>query len=162
VQYGLRLRTRAIRFIVCSVWIPAITSYSFAVACPQVFFMLCGLSLELMFKASILEIGKTPPTIHNLRKLSSLAQLTMSADDLELIDLLSNHISWAGKYPIPKGGKKEWKEHTNRMHAALFDRVPNTSIAIMRQNERLNWGDYSRIWEIGSTRYWALYHQHKP
>jgi hypothetical protein len=121
--------------------------------------MLCGLSLELLYKALILEIDKQPPPVHDLRKLSALAQITMSADDFELIDLLTDHIKWAGKYPVPRGDKTEWDQHVERMDAALTDPVPGMSIPMVRRNERLDWGDYSRIWHIGDSRYWELYHQ---
>lgn len=137
-------------------------NYSFSIACPSIFRMLCGLSLELLYKALILEIGKKPRKTHDLRELSLLAQLTMSADDLELIDLLTDHVKWAGKYPVPIGGETEWDQHVERMNAALTDPVPNVSIAIVRRNKRLDWNDYSRIWNIGNSRYWERHHQRYP
>jgi hypothetical protein len=137
--------------------------YCFSVACPSVFRMLCGLALELLYKALILEVSKkNPPTHHKLKKLSSLAQLTLDADDLELIDLLTDHVVWAGKYPVPKGGETEWDQHVARMNTALTEPVPNMSIRLIRRNERLDWRDYTRIWNIGSSRYWELYHQRNP
>jgi HEPN domain-containing protein len=135
------------------------SGYSFSVACPAVFMMLCGLSLELLYKALIIEISNQPPAVHDLRRLSVLAQITMSADDLDLIDILTAHIKWAGKYPVPRGDKAEWDEHVERMDAALTDPVPDMCIRIVRRNERLYWDDYSRIWNVGATRYWELYHQ---
>jgi hypothetical protein len=133
------------------------TSFSFAAACPSVFRMLCGLSLELLYKALIIEIGKDPPATHDLRKLSEHAQIAMSADDLALIDILTDHIKWAGKYPVPKGGRGEWDKLSDRMHAALTEPVPNLSIGAFRYNQRLDWVDYSRIWSIGNSRYFELH-----
>jgi hypothetical protein len=137
------------------------SGYSFSVACPPVFLMLCGLSLELLFKALIVEIGGQPPVTHDLRKLSLEAQITINADDLELIDLLTDHIKWAGKYPVPKGERAEWDKHAGRMFAALTEPVPDLSIAAFRRNDRLDWKDYSRIWNDCSSRYWELYHQRR-
>ena len=133
--------------------------YRFSAACPSVFFMLCGLSLELLYKALIVEKGQKPPAIHNLRELASRAQLAIPDEDIQLIDLLTDHISWAGKYPIPKGGETEWDRHVEQMHAALTSPVPAMSIAMFRRNARLDWDDYTRIWNIGSKRYWEVYHQ---
>jgi hypothetical protein len=133
--------------------------YRFSAACPLVFFMLCGLSLELLYKALIVEDEKKPPAIHDLRKLSTRAHLKLTADDLRLIDLLTDHILWAGKYPVPKGGEPEWDRHVEQMNAALTSPVPNFSIPVVRRNERLSWGDYTRIWKLSSVRYWELYNQ---
>jgi hypothetical protein len=133
--------------------------YRFSVACPFVFLMMCGLSLELLYKALIVEDGKKPPAIHDLRELSSRAHLELKIEDLELIDLLTDHILWAGKYPVPKGGKQEWDQHVEQMNAALTSPVPDLSIPIFRRNERLSWGDYTRIWNISNERYWELHRQ---
>jgi hypothetical protein len=124
--------------------------------------MLCGLSLELLFKALIIEDNHKPPTVHKLRDLSSKAHLTMSTEDLELLDLLTAHIYWAGKYPIPLGGEPEWDRHVEQMNSALTSRVPNISIPLFQRNERLSWDDYTRVWKIGHTRYWDLYRRRNP
>jgi hypothetical protein len=76
-----------------------------------------------------------------------------------LIDLLTDHIKWAGKYPVPTGDKPEWDQHVERMDAALTEPRPGMSIPLVRRNERLDWDDYSRLWQIGNSRYWELYHQ---
>jgi len=137
-------------------------NYSFAIACPSVFLMLCGLSLELLYKALIVEVGEKPPEIHDLRKLSAPAKVSMQTGDLDLLDILTDHIQWAGKYPIPIGGRKKWEQHGERMIAALYDPVPGMSIRILRSNKRLNWTDFGRIWSIGHSRYWELYNQRYP
>lgn len=133
--------------------------YRFSVACPSVFLMLGGLSFELLYKALIVEVGKKPPSIHDLRKLSSLAHLAMTADDLELLDILTDHILWAGKYPVPKAGETEWDRLVERMNSALTSPVPDVSIRILRRNERLSWDDFMRIWNNCNRCYWDLYHQ---
>ena len=135
------------------------SGYSFAVACPAVFMMLCGLSLELLYKALIIEIGNRPPEIHDLRRLSAVAQITMSVDDFELLDILTAHITWAGKYPVPRGDRQKWDKHVERMYAALTDPVPGMIIGVVRRNDRLYWEDYSRIWDVAATRYWELHHK---
>jgi hypothetical protein len=133
------------------------SGYSFSIACPSVYLMLCGLSLELLYKALIVELGKKPPETHNLRQLSSLANVTLSTEDLELIDILTDHIQWAGKYPVPKGDRTKWNQHVERMSSALTTRIPGSSINIRRTNHRLNWNDFARIWNIGDSLYRRLY-----
>jgi len=136
--------------------------YAFSAGCPSVFLMLCGLSLELLFKALILELREKPPASHDLRVLCGLAQITMSADDLQLVDLLTDHTKWAGRYPVPLGNRTEWDQHYDRMTAALSDSIDSQGIKIRRWNDRLDWKDYSRIWEIVSVRYWELHRQQYP
>jgi hypothetical protein len=46
-----------------------------------------------------------------------------------------------------------------QMHAALTSSVPDMGIAVFRRNDRLDWDDYTRVWNIGSKRYWEHYHQ---
>lgn len=133
--------------------------YRFSAACPLVFFMLCGLSLELLYKALIVEDGKKPPAIHDLRELSTRAHINFTVEDLRLIDLLTDHILWAGKYPVPKGGEPEWDRHVEQMNSALTSPVCGISIPVVRRNECLSWDDYTRIWNISSVRYWERYHQ---
>ena len=57
--------------------------YSFAIATPPVFRMLCGLSLELLYKATILKAGERPPESHQLRLLASEAKVVLDANDHE-------------------------------------------------------------------------------
>jgi len=132
--------------------------YDFAIATPFVFFLLCGLSLELLYKALVIELGIEPPALHNLRKLAQLGSLTLDDADLELMDLLSIHVVWAGKYPVPRRGEVEYDEAVRLTNKALMDRVPGMSIPIMRRNERLKWPDYPRIWRIGEIECWKRYH----
>jgi hypothetical protein len=129
------------------------SGYSFSIACPSVFLMLCGLSLELLYKALIVERGGAVETVHKLRKLSLAAGLTMSEGDLALLDILTHYVVWAGKYPIPRSGEEEYKQLGEQIEASLYEPIPDLSIKIYRSNNRLDWADYSRIWEIGSSSY---------
>ena len=115
--------------------------------------MLCGLSLELLYKAIILETGGEPPATHNLHKLASSAKIVMDADDLELLDVLTDHIVWAGKYPVPKGDRMNWDRHVGLMQDALTDRRLGSSLNIRHPNKRLDWSGYRKLWINGFSRY---------
>lgn len=132
------------------------SGYSFSIACPSSFLMLCGLSLELIFKAILIEIGEKPPKTHNLRQLASQASVVMDNGDLELIEILADHVLWAGKYPIPTGGRTEWDQHVERMVSTLMSPIPGFSIKIIRPNHRLDWGGFERIWNIIYLHYREL------
>ena len=138
--------------------------YRFSAACPFVFWMLCGLSLELLYKALIIENKQEPEETHNLQELSRSAKIKMSTDDFELLGFLTEHINWAGKYPVPKEGKNKkgkatYDKHTKRMLDALTSLVPGMSIPARQRNERLDCGDYLRLWTQGRLPYWELYQQ---
>jgi hypothetical protein len=79
---------------------------------------LYGLALENLFKAIIIHQRK-PATAsdvfalfgkgslaHNLNHHAKTAAFARSKDELDLLNRLSAHVEWAGRYPIPKKVEK--------------------------------------------------------
>ena len=69
----------------------------------RVYRMLCGMALELAYKAIAVVQGKNVLHVHNLVELAEHAGVPLlKARDIRLLHLLTECIVWDGRYPIPK------------------------------------------------------------
>jgi len=68
----------------------------------RIFAFNAGLSLELIIKARLAAISAPIPFTHNLIKLATKATLTLTAEQMETLQLLSEVIGWRGRYPTPR------------------------------------------------------------
>ena len=66
-----------------------------------VFRMLCGMSLEAIFKAVVVETRQSPRKTHNLNQLSRDAGLSYDVKEQKLLRILTEAIIWDGRYPVP-------------------------------------------------------------
>lgn len=65
----------------------------------------CGLSIELFLKACIIEkLGNLPKSLmlHNLSNLAEKAGVIFSSTEIDRLNILTEYITWAGKYPSGK------------------------------------------------------------
>lgn len=70
-------------------------------ACFPVYHMLCGLSLEVLMKAVLVNKGETPPEHHDLNRLAHLLGVKRNSQQKQLLNFYQASIQWAGRYPIP-------------------------------------------------------------
>jgi hypothetical protein len=69
----------------------------------RVYRMLCGMALELAYKAIAVAQGKQLLHVHNLVQLAEHAGVPLlKAKDIRLLHLLTECILWDGRYPVPK------------------------------------------------------------
>ena len=121
-----------------------------------VYLMLCGLSLELMFKAVIVASGGQPKNDHNLRKLAASAKVTYLPGQLALLDILTECVYWFGKYPAPLAKDHAAIKRLDELATDhLTEAVPGLSIAIRRsiQPHPLEWEAFSGLWQIGADTF---------
>lgn len=133
-------------------------SFNMQLATWPVYLMLCGLSLELMLKATIVASGAIPKSDHRLKQLASKATVSYSEKDLALLDILSECIYWFGKYPAPLPNHHDAlsrleglaKEH-------LTEIVPEFSISLSRtiHPHPLGWEQFIILWQIAADAYHA-------
>ena len=83
------------------------SGYSMSVACWPVYHMLCGLALEVIFKAVMAQRGMKVPEIHDLNNLAGQLGLKRTPKERDLLKFYSSSIAWAGRYPIPKNCSDE-------------------------------------------------------
>ena len=121
----------------------------------SVYLMLCGLSLELMYKA-ILTIKKLAiPRKHNLKNLANSAGIQSNRQKEDLLSILTEAILWDGKYPVPTDDQlskmTELAEIENR---SLVDYAEYKGINIPRPNNKLGWDSFNELWTEANEVFW--------
>lgn len=120
-----------------------------------VFRMLCGMSMELIFKAVIVEREQAVnESHHDLLFHASMAGLSYSERERRLLKILTHSIAWAGRYPTPTPKKKDHMEEYSRLiDDNLYDRVPLGSTTILQPNRSLNWNSFNSMWSNAMRAY---------
>lgn len=124
--------------------------YRMSAAVLPVYEMLCGMAIELMYKAIIKAKGIKPKPKdferHELLDLAHLAGISVDDKSELILQLLTESIIWAGRYPVPK--KQEEMKNRDR----LFNKLTRGSLA--RANDALSWESFNRMWLEASHMYW--------
>lgn len=131
--------------------------FSLKIACHQTFLMLCGLSLELLFKSIILSKNIKIPQTHNLYKLLTLCQIEYTQNEIEIINILSNYVIWSWKYPIPKT-KEDYDKFLDAQQKYFWEKEKNSinksGMIMLRRKASFNWENFDTIWKIGNNIFW--------
>ncbi|MDM3452601.1 MULTISPECIES: hypothetical protein [Enterobacteriaceae] len=124
--------------------------FSLKVACHPVYEMLCGLALELILKAVIVQKNKLVPNSHNLNHLASMADIKINKTTADLLKFYTEVIIWSGRYPVPRDCDDEkltdyWKLVSN----TLTERVGKVgTLQIRRSNGASNWDNFNEIYNL--------------
>lgn len=133
--------------------------FSMDVAVTPVYYMLCGLSLELLYKAIIVAKGGVVPTNHKLVELAAFAGVLLSPEFRGLLEMLRKSIEWEGKYPVPKERERQRLEQMcNLIDKHLHDLEPFGNLQVLKPNDALSWQSFDNLWQEGSRMYWT-YHR---
>jgi len=120
-----------------------------------VYLMLCGLSLELIYKAILVVKKQQVSTKHTLKNLADLAGIHSDRRKEDLLAILTEAIIWDGKYPVPRdeqqGKMVELSKIENR---SLFDYVEWKSLKIPRPNNELGWDSFNNLWTEANEVFW--------
>lgn len=116
----------------------------------QVYRMLCGMSIELLYKAIIVQNKETVPKTHDLLELAYKAGDTMlSVKEQGILDLLTDCIVWEGRYPVPKH-HSAIERFVYLHYENLFRKVrtgQNSMVLEPIEPNPLDWQQYNRLWE---------------
>lgn len=130
--------------------------FNYGIACHKPYYMLCGLSLELAFKAIIVTYGKEMPSSHDLNKLAHLAELEYNEDEQGLMSVLSDFIVWSGKYPTPKQ-PSAMQSHHNLIDKHFFKVTQRFGDLEFKQQYRtFDWDLFSSLWTKASDTFFTL------
>lgn len=116
-----------------------------------------ALSLELSLKAILVSRKKTYQTIHRLKDLSDAADITVEKDQEKTLELLSESLSWLGRYPIPKS-EGQW----NNFHDVLLPKhkvaEKEGKISRVMKNEKTfpTLKNYLAIWNLFESEYSSI------
>ena len=114
----------------------------------SVFHMLCGLSLELIYKAVIVSGQKYPKTVHKLNVLRKDAGISASDNQFAALEIYGHIIYWQAKYPVAT--KVEFhREYIELVDKHLYDEVPGLSIKLKQWNNLIDWNMFNSLWLDG-------------
>jgi hypothetical protein len=79
------------------------SGFNMDIATHAVYWMLCGMAVELALKAVAVSKGKKPVTTHDLVELAKHANVTLfTRHETKVLAFLTEAIYWGGRYPVPK------------------------------------------------------------
>jgi hypothetical protein len=121
--------------------------FSFRVACFPVYLMLCGLALELLLKAALVAQGRKPGDHHGLVNLWDEVGLARTPGQLGLLEILTESVRWAGRYPIPTK-QRDFDRLHDLTAKHLSDPVATIepNLVIRRRNAKLDWPSFNNLW----------------
>jgi hypothetical protein len=121
--------------------------FSFQVACWPVYLMLCGLALELLLKAAIVAQGREPSAHHRLAELWGEVGLAVTRKQRGLLEILTESIYWAGRYPVPQD-EADFDRLSELRDKHLWDPAPTGTegLVIRRRNSNLTWISFNELW----------------
>ncbi|WP_207000863.1 HEPN domain-containing protein [Trinickia mobilis] len=131
------------------------TGFSMGVACYPVYHMMCGLALEVIMKAVLVQRGLPFPKTHSLAQLVQSLGLTRTDDELAMLRFYVQAVLWAGRYPVPlKGTDDKLRSYWSLADEVLtspVERVGDSGLEIRRHNGASDWERFSSMWhEIAS------------
>ncbi|AJB72406.1 hypothetical protein [Enterobacter hormaechei] len=121
--------------------------FSLEVACNPVYHMLCGLALELIMKAVVVQRSKKVPGIHDLNHLANLAEISVNPKRKELLKFYTAAIVWIGRYPVPvKCDDEKLKDYWSLATSVLTDRVKgHGNLNIRKRNGAADWDKFQAL-----------------
>lgn len=125
------------------------TGYRMSASVLPVYHMLCGMAIELIYKAILIAHGFNPKKFkyHKLIILANLAGIIVDDKSKLILQLLTESIIWDGKYPVPNNEKE--MENRDKLFGEL------TKGALARANDVLSWESFNRRWLEASNIYWS-------
>lgn len=131
--------------------------FDMGVATHAVFPMLCGLALELLFKAVCVKEGKAFANTHDLLTLAGGAGVLVPAELVPFVKIFTESIVWGGKYPVPTDKRRHALDELSEIRKdALWDDTGlGRTMPIYRSNGKLNWETFNAVWSLGDERYFG-------
>lgn len=133
--------------------------FDMGIATAPVFPMLCGLSLELLFKAICVKGGVAFANTHNLMTLAGSAGISLPPELVPFVKIFTESIIWSGKYPVPVDKQRDALDELSELRKdALFDDTGfgTATMRIYQSNGKLSWETFNAVWELGHERYFDI------
>ncbi|AIP20181.1 hypothetical protein BFR06_20455 [Burkholderia pseudomallei] len=126
------------------------TGFSMGIACYPVYHMLCGLALEVIMKAVLVQRGQPFPRTHSLTRLVESLGLTKTDDEMALLRFFEQSVLWAGRYPIPLNCDddklKGYWSLAGEVLTSPVGSLENSGLEIRTGNGATDWKRFSLVW----------------
>ena len=138
------------------------TGYRMAVAVLPVYQMLCGMAIELIYKAIIIVKGNRRKgfNTHKLLVLADLAGISVDDKSKLILQLLTESLIWDGRYPVPKDPNCMKERDILFGELTKDDSMLGCSHKMSLANDALSWESFNRIWLEASHIYWECHQQY--
>jgi len=123
-----------------------------AAAVGPVFWMLCGMSLELLYKAIIVAKGGKAEPSHDLVKLVKAAGIRINKDTEHILKILTESIIWYGRYPVPKS-HEPMEKLLDHIEEYFFEPAQPGKFKRRKSNKFIRWDSFNRLWLEGNLVY---------
>lgn len=128
------------------------SGYSMKVACWPVYHMLCGLSLELIMKAVLVQRATPQRDVetHVLPRLHRMLGLDLEEERKQILDFYEASVMWAGRYPTPRNPTDEkLLSHYDLESKVLTKPAPIKSPGTLEfrvSSNTTDWDQFSGLW----------------
>ncbi|AZL70108.1 hypothetical protein [Pseudomonas oryziphila] len=128
------------------------SGYSMKVACWPVYHMLCGLSLELIMKAVLVQRATPQKEVetHVLHRLHRMLDLDLDEERKQILDFYEASVMWAGRYPTPRNPTDEkLLNYYDLASKVLTKPAPIDSPGTLKfrvSSNTTDWDQFSSLW----------------
>lgn len=128
------------------------SGYSMKVACWPVYHMLCGLSLELIMKAVLVQRATPQRDVetHILHRLHRMLGLELHEERKQILDFYEASVMWAGRYPTPRNPTDEkLLRHYDLQSKILTKPAPIGTLGTLKvrvSSNTTDWDQFSGLW----------------
>lgn len=131
--------------------------FDMGVACHPVFPMMCGLSLELVYKALCVVQRIDFRLNHNLLELADKAGIQIKDGQKSILQLYTSSVYWYGKYPTPSTAQSDDYQRFIDMYWETLSEPDSTSstLAMRRFTKRLDWETFNSLWLPASDMFFS-------
>lgn len=120
--------------------------------CQSTYKMLMGMSFELLFKAICIQKEVEFKHSHNLFTLSKSANISLTEEDVSILNVLTEYIVWDGKYPNPKN-KDKFEHHRQNENEVGNNHFNIGKLKFQKSNHKLDFDSLAEIWRKCEATY---------
>jgi hypothetical protein len=131
------------------------SGFDMAIATYPVYRMLCGMSLELLYKAIAVSQKHDVKKTHDLVKLAKIAGVKVDDTSKGILEILTECIYWNGRYPVPDKDEQAMQKLNTLSREHLLTNVQNGTTKFYKPNDALNWEHFNEIWLQASRVFWG-------
>lgn len=129
------------------------SNFDMGIACYHVYHMLCGLALEVMIKAVLIQRGIDPKDFktHSFEKLNLALGLRVDEQGTKLPKFYEGMLVWAARYPTPNGVTDEKLESFYSLANAVLTTdgpaLEGTTLRFSVSSGSTDWDAFSALWK---------------
>jgi HEPN domain-containing protein len=119
---------------------------------PEVSTMIAGMAMEVLLKGIIVGLdGARPKKTHNLNKLIDDVGIAVDDDERTLLEVMTEHVLWVGRYTTPLE-RKDWQ----RVYDIREKQKEGGSKWFDNPSRTVDVGTFRRLWAKVANCFWQV------